>query len=142
MHRVVHCMQSYISRRTSNRAFIVPIFKVHELRSGCMSTSQVSLYTNCVGKFEKMRCNKQTDGQTKPGRDKTNALTYCTSTPAHRATKDCSDHHHVLHPEGLQRCTSRPPSAGVAGRRSIESRRPCGRAVISQFKVSGTGIPR
>ena len=43
-----------------------------------MSTSQVACYTNRVGKFEKMRRDKQPN--------KTRKLPKCTSTPAHPRT--------------------------------------------------------
>ena len=47
-----------------------------------MSTSQVDFYTNRVGKFEKMRRNRQT----KPGSDKTNAHLWhiYSHTPTHK----------------------------------------------------------
>ena len=38
VHRVEHCkatVHAVQSRRTSTRAFIVPIFRLHEIRSGC-----------------------------------------------------------------------------------------------------------
>ena len=51
-----------------------------------VSTSQVAFYTNCVGKFEKMRRNRQTERQTKPGCDKTNAHLWhiYSHTPTHK----------------------------------------------------------
>ena len=51
-----------------------------------MSTSQVAFYTNRVGKFEKMRRNRQTNRQTKPGSDKTNAHLWhiYSHTPTHK----------------------------------------------------------
>jgi hypothetical protein len=51
-----------------------------------MSTSQVAFYTNRVGKFEKMRRYGQTERQTKPGSDRTNAQIWhiYSHTPTHK----------------------------------------------------------
>ena len=51
-----------------------------------MLTSQVAFYTNRVGKFEKLRRDGQTNGQTKPGGDNTNAHPWhiYSHTPTHK----------------------------------------------------------
>jgi recombinational DNA repair ATPase RecF len=67
---------------------MVPIFKVHELRSA--STSQVAFYTNRVGKFEKMRRNRQNYKQNPEVTKLTHTMAHLLPPAAHRDYCSCN----------------------------------------------------